>query len=305
MTMKNPANFKYSIACPTLGWMGYDVLQDPTAVLQAIKDAGYDGADLPVEGVDAERMRPILQAVGLEVPEIMGTWGYVHSREDRDLTSLDEQVRQRGIDYSRAAIDLAAELNAKFFNICAGQPPVPHVPFPQPPISTLRQNFSASLKAICNYAAERKITILLEPLNLYEAIPGVLTSVYDALGLIKELGVDNLGVQPDIFHMNISEVSVTDALRAAAACARVVHINETNHYQLGTGHADYPAIIGVLKDCGFNGYLTVYAPLVSQEVFCLKDRASDRPDLRAVLAEQLEFLKQIESAVDGRGGVGQ
>ncbi len=297
--MKTPTRFKYSIACPTLVWTGYDVVQEPEGVLQAIKDAGYDGADLPVEGVTAERMRPILQAVGLEVPEIMGTWGYVHSGEDRDLTSPDEQVRQRGIDYARTAIDLAVEFNAKFFNICAAQPPVPQVPFPRLPISTLRQNFGASLQVVCDYAAARKITILLEPLNLYEAIPGVLTSVYDALGYIEELGIDNLGVQPDIFHMNISEASVTDALRAAAACTRVVHINETNHYRLGAGHADYAAIIGVLKDCGFNGYMTVYAPLVSQEVLCQQGRAADRPDLRAILAEQLEYLKQIEATVEG------
>ena len=298
--MKASTRFKYSVACPTLGWTGYDVVQDPSGVLQAIKAAGYDGADLPVEGVSAERMRPILQAVGLEVPEIMGTWGYVHSREDRDLTSPDEQVRQRGIDYARAAIDLAVELNAKFFNICAAQPAVPQVPFPQAPVSTLRQNFSASLEVICKYAAAGNITILMEPLNLYEAIPGVLTSVYDALGFIKQLGVDNLGVQPDIFHMNISEASVTDALRAAAAYTGMVHMNETNHYQLGTGHADYPAIIRVLKDCRFNGYVTVYAPLVSEQVFRQKDQAADRPDLREVLAQQLELLKQIESEVDAQ-----
>ena len=106
--------FRYSVACPTLKWTGYDVRDNPREVLAAIKDAGYDGADLPVEGITAESIRPIVDSLGLEVPEIMGTWGYMHSGEDRDLASTDEQARQRGIAYSTAAIDLAVELEAKF-----------------------------------------------------------------------------------------------------------------------------------------------------------------------------------------------
>lgn len=290
--------FNYSVACPTLAWTGYDLVQDPRNVLQAIKDAGYDGADLPVEGVKVETVRPIVEAVGLEVPEVMGEWGFVHSGEDRDLTSLDQGVRQRGIDYSLTAIDLAVELKAEFFNICAAQPPVPQVPFPETPIATLWKNFSTSLKSICEYAASRNITVLLEPLNLYEAIPGVLTSVYDAIRLIDELGLDNLGVQPDVFHMNISEASITEALRAAGSRIGVVHMNETNHCRLGTGHADYPAIIRTLKDIGFDGYVTVYGPVVSQEVFHNKDQAADRPDLTTALSDQLQLLKRIEAEVD-------
>ncbi len=290
--------FRYSVACPTLRWTGYDVRENPAEVLGAIKGAGYDGADLPVEGIKAESIRPILASLGLEVPEIMGTWGYVHSREDRDLTSTDEQARQRGIEYSTAAIDLAVELGAKFFNICASQPPVPQVPFPETPIATLRRNFGESLRTICQYAAPRNVAILLEPLNLYEALPGVLTSVYDAIGLIDELGLENLGVQPDVFHMNISESSITDALRAAGKRIRVFHMNETNHYRLGTGHADYKAIIRTLKECGFAGYVTVYAPLISEDVFHKKGQSPDRPDLKTALGEQLRFLKEMESIVD-------
>ena len=295
--------FKYSVACPTLRWTGYDVRENPEEVLGAIKGAGYDGADLPVEGVKAESFRPIVDSLGLEVPEIMGTWGYVHSGVDRDLTSADEQARQRGIEYSKAAIELAVEMGAKFFNICASQPPVPQVPFPKTPVATLRQNFGESLRTVCEYAAPRNITILLEPLNLYEALPGVLTSVYDAIGLIDELGLDNLGVQPDVFHMNVSESSITSAVRAAGKRIRVFHMNETNHYRLGTGHADYKAIIRTLKEGGFDGYVTVYAPLISEDVFQKKGQSPDRPDLKTALGGQLRFLKEVENIVDAERAI--
>lgn len=286
--------FKYSLACPTLNWMGYDVVAEPEKVLEAIKAAGHDGADLPVEGIGADAIQPILQAVGLEVPEVMGSWGYVYSGEDRDLSSNHQVVRQRGIDYSKVAIELAAQLGAKYFNVCASQPAVPQIPFPTAPIDDLRQNFSESLKVICDHAAARNITILLEPLNHYEAIPGVLTTVYDAIRIVDQLGYDNLGIQPDVFHMNISEVSISDALRAAGKRTHVVHINETHHYRVGTGHADFKSIIRTLVQCGFDGYVTVYAPLISQKVF---QQRTSLPNLEKVLGEQLRYLKEIEELV--------
>ena len=72
--------FKYSVVCPTLEWMGYDVLEDPERILSAIKAAGYDGADMPA---DAERLKPkairqLVDSLGLEIPEVMGVWGAAH-----------------------------------------------------------------------------------------------------------------------------------------------------------------------------------------------------------------------------------
>ena len=296
-------SLRYSAVCPTLSWMGYSVVDEPESVLGAIKAAGFDGADLPAEIVDTEAIGQIVDSLGLEVPEIMGTWGYVHSGEFKDLSGLDEKARQRGIEYSKRAIDLAVELRAKFFNVCVSQPPVPEVPFPVAPIATLRQNFSKSLREICEYAAAGGISILLEPLNQYEAIPGVLTTVHDAIRVIDELGLDNLGVQPDVFHMNIAEASIPHALMAAGRRIKLVHMNETNHYRLGTGHADYKAIYRTLRECAFDGYVSVYLPYTSQEVFQKKAQATFRPDLEAVLTEQLRFLKEMQSAVDAESAI--
>ena len=41
----------------------------------------------------------------------------------------------------------------------------------RPPVATLRDNFRQSIREICAHAAPRG-TILLEPLNTYEGIPG-------------------------------------------------------------------------------------------------------------------------------------
>lgn len=119
--------------------------------------------------MDPKTLKPIADSLGLQVPEVLGAWAYFHAGENRDLAGLDEAARRTGIDYATRAIDLAAELGAQYFQVCAAQPPVPQVPFPEAPIPTLRKNFAEACREICAHAARRGITVLFEPLNLYEA----------------------------------------------------------------------------------------------------------------------------------------
>lgn len=149
------------------------------------------------------------------------------------------------------------------------------VPLPKQPVEELRANFVAAATEICEHAKPLGITVLMEPLNQYEAYPGVLTTLEEAVYVVEAVPCDNIGIQPDISHMSISESNIYDALRAAAPYIHVVHTNETNHRQLGTGHADYPEFFRMLKEINFNGYLTTYLPIVSQEVAELRQRSTE------------------------------
>ncbi len=291
--------FKYAAISGTFGRFGYDVLEAPEAALEAIRAAGYDGVDLPgdPQRIDVDALRKLIDSSGLEVNEVQAAWAFHHAGEDRDLAAGDEAGRRRGIEYGKQCVDLAADLGGRYVEICAPQTPVPQIPYPRMPLHTLRSNFLASAREITEYAAERDIGIVFEPLNRYESYPGVLTTVYDAINLINDLGLPNLGVQPDIYHMNVAEASITDALRAAGSHIRVMHMRETNDYFLGEGHADYHAIVKILKELDFQGYLSIYMPLTPPEL-SYRDPSVLKPDLLPVLERQLSFLKGIERAVD-------
>ena len=307
--------FKYTVVCDTLGFIGYDFHENPEEILQTIKDAGYDGADLPgnPDKGDPGELRKLADVIGIAIPEVLGAWAYFHGGEDRDLASGNPEARERGVTYAKRVLDYASVLGATYLEICAPQPPVFQYGFPEKPIKELRQNFIEALKEIAAHAEGCGVNILLEPLNCYEAFPGVLTTLQHAVSIIEESGMDNIGIQPDVYHMNISEASMTDALRAAGKYIRHVHANETNHYTIGTGHADYPGIIRALKDIGFDGYLAIYLPFVSQEAFRMpgagygssssSDSSASRPDLKEHLERPLKYLKQIESIVDLERGI--
>jgi D-psicose/D-tagatose/L-ribulose 3-epimerase len=301
--------FRYSVVCGTSAWMGYDFVEATPQILEAVREAGYEGADLPAdaERMDPTKLRRAVESLGLKVPAVMGVWGSAHSGEHHDLAGSSTEARRRAMDYSKRSIDLAAAVSARYFNICASQPAVPQVPFPDLPIEILRKNFRDSTFELCEYAAARDVYLVLEPLNMYEAYPGVLTTVGEAIRLIDELGIDRLGLQPDVFHMNIAEASIPDALRAAGNRIKHIHVNETNHYPVGSGHADHRSIIRTLKEIEFDGFLSVYMPYTTQDVFHLartsNGDSAPRPDVRSVMAEQLQFLKQIESTVDAEGEI--
>ena len=305
-------SFKYTVVCDTLSFVGHNILDETQEILQTIKEVGYDGADLPSnpDKMNANILRPIVESVGLEVPELLGAWAYFHGGEDRDMAGENEEARARGIDYAKKSIELCKAMGARFYQVCATQPPVYQYGFPRTPIPKMRKNFLRALEEIVTYGAQYNITILLEPLNGYEAYPGILTSVYEARDIIDELGFDNMGIQPDVHHMNISEGPMLKALRDVGPYIKHIHMNETNHYSLGSGHADYPGIIRVLKDIDYQGFLAFYMPMTTQEVFyltserCATSEASGvakeslRPELKPLLEMPLNYLKQIENTLD-------
>ncbi len=305
-------SFKYTLVCDTLPWVGYNVLEMPDEVLQAAKAAGYEGVDLPGDPtrMDGAEWRDRVAAAGLVVPEILGAWGYYHAGEERLLASPDETVRKRAVDYALATVDLAVDIGAQYMELCAAQPAVPQLPFPVEPIPALRKAFRQSIAEICAHAGEKGLTILLEPLNCYEGLPGVLTTLYEAINYCDELGFDNLGIQPDIYHMNIEEGSILDAVRAAGPRIKHFHLNETNHGFHGSGHGDYQGVMRILKAISYDGYLATYLPQINQEVlqsapgnptYATKPKSATdaaRPDLEAVLEQMLTFLKSVERALD-------
>ena len=299
--------FKYSAISDTFKRLGYDIAEDPRGVLEAVKAAGYDAIDLPGDAarIKGKGLRRLLGSIGLEVAEVQAAWAFHHAGESRDLASDDEETRQRGIHYGKECVELAADFGAQYVEICAVQTPVPQIPFPKLPLHTLRSNFLASTREICEYAAERNISILFEPLNRYEAYPGVMTSVFDAINLIDEIGLSNMGIQPDVYHMNIAEASITDALRAAGHRIKLMHMRETNDYFLGQGHADHYAIMKILREINFDSHISVYMPLVPRELSYRggSDRAESRPDLLTVLQRQLLYLKGIEQTLERRSSV--
>ena len=281
-------DMKYSIVLNTLntGDNGCSVWEHPHEVLQTIADAGYDGIDMDAEPdrIDRNRfneVRDLAFSMGLKVPALLGAWAPWHCGEERDLCSTDETVRMRGVEYSKRAIDLAAEFEQPpLFQLCAC-PIENEYPLSSTPIDTLRQQFVKSTTEIVEYAAPKGVDIAIEPINKFEGQAGFLNAIPEALSVVDEIAADNLGVQADFYHMNMADGNFLETLRLMEGKLMHVHLAESNRYILGTGHLDFAAILQTLKELNFTAYLSL-------------DSVPAKPDWKTVVEQGISYLKQME-----------
>lgn len=96
---------------------------------------------------------------------------------------------------------------------------------------------------------------LYEPLNRYET--NLLNRQADAASFLDEHGLGGgVRILADLFHMNIEEANLPDALRGIGRHLGHVHFADSNRRAIGFGHTDAFAVYGALREIGYSGYLS-------------------------------------------------
>ena len=96
--------------------------------------------------------------------------------------------------------------------------------------------------------------LLFEPLNRYET--NLLHRLGETVELLQTLKTKNVKILADLYHMNIEEVSLAEALRAAGQWIGHVHFADSNRQAIGFGHTPIGPILGALRAIGYQGYLS-------------------------------------------------
>ncbi|MBI3850957.1 MAG: sugar phosphate isomerase/epimerase [Verrucomicrobia bacterium] len=111
-----------------------------------------------------------------------------------------------------------------------------------------------ALEELAPQAQRHGVPLLFEPLNRYET--NVLNKVEDSLEFLEKLRTQNVMLLCDLFHMNIEEANVADALRRAGPRLGHVHFADSNRHAVGFGHTDVAAVAQALHDIQYTGYLS-------------------------------------------------
>jgi sugar phosphate isomerase/epimerase len=98
-------------------------------------------------------------------------------------------------------------------------------------------------------------SVLIEPLNRYES--RYLNTVADSAAIVSEANHPNAGLLLDVFHMSIEERSIPEAIIAAGALARHVHLADNNRLLPGLGDIDWPAVFTAFREIAFDGVLNL------------------------------------------------
>jgi D-psicose/D-tagatose/L-ribulose 3-epimerase len=178
----------------------------------------------------------------------------------RDLASPDPAARQAGIAYLRICVDVAMALGAKIVGgplygaplVFAGRAPAPT----DPDTHKRRVDWVVDgLRHAASYAADKGVTLAVEPLNRFET--DFANTTEHALEIVDAVASPALGAMLDTFHMNMEDRDIAASIRKAGR--RLVHFqaNENHRGFLGDGHIDWPSVARALVAIGYRGPITL------------------------------------------------
>ncbi|MFG2104568.1 Sugar phosphate isomerase/epimerase [Micromonospora echinaurantiaca] len=135
-----------------------------------------------------------------------------------------------------------------------------------------RQLLVDTLGELGEHARAEGVALFLEPLNRYE--DHMVNRLDEAVMLCAVVGLPSVRVVADTFHMNIEEDDVHRALRAAAPYLGHVQVSDSNRYQPGAGHLDWPALLRTLLEIDYRGWLALECRLRGDPVRALQQAAT-------------------------------
>lgn len=259
-----------------------------TSVFETVAGYGYDVIEVCVEDpsiLTAEALVEAAERTGLSVG-ICGAFG-----PSRDLSHEDASIREAGVDYVKACVDLAVAVRS------------PHVAGPMysatgktrmlSPTERQQQRLWAaeSIRQVADYAGERGVRLAVEPLNRFET--DLVNTVDQALELIDLIGRDNVGLLLDTFHMNIEEKHLGDAVRTTGSRLFHVQVSENDRGTPGSGHVPWQEFFDSLVDIGYDGQVVVesFLPTVTEIARAVSLWRPVASSMEALAVDGLDFLR--------------
>ncbi|CAK03095.1 putative isomerase (plasmid) [Rhizobium johnstonii 3841] len=170
--------------------------------IRVAKDAGFDAVECHWPYADlASEVKAALEQTGLKMLGLNTSRGSVSDGEN-GLSALPgrEEEARAAIDQ---AVQYATEISAGAIHVMAGNSSGPRA----------RSAFIENLAYACEKAGSN-ITILIEPLNHYNAPGYFLSTVEQAADIIREAARPNLKMMFDFYHVQIMGGDVTRRFEA-------------------------------------------------------------------------------------------
>ena len=258
------------------------------ALLARIREWGFDGVELflsPDEPADISAVGRTLDAMGLE-----RTTCSVLPRECH-LVSDQPEVRARGVEFLGRCVERTAQLGASL--MCGPLYAGLGVMTGRRRTEQEWQWAIEGLRPAAARARELGVTLCVEPLNRFETY--FLNTLEDASRLVRDIGAPNVRIHFDTFHANIEERQPAAAIREIASDLGHVHISENDRGVPGSGHVDWRGILSVLKEVGYDGWLTIESfaepePELASAASIWRDLA---PSGDVLASQGLSFIKNM------------
>lgn len=226
-------------------WRGID------SSIQKAASLGYHGVELALkcaEDVDPEQLRNSLDKYNLEVSCI--STGQVFAVSGLYFTHPDAKKRRDVVEVFKGLIDLAQNFG-KIINVGRTRGFISDNQTKE----EAEKLFIEIAREICDYAAPKGVEIIIEPVNRYEI--NFVNNLDEGAELLAKVERKNIGLMPDVFHMNIEDAQIGATLAKYANLVRYIHFADSNRLAPGQGHLDFDDVLNGLKQANFNGWISI------------------------------------------------
>ncbi|MCF7675574.1 MAG: sugar phosphate isomerase/epimerase [Akkermansiaceae bacterium] len=235
------------------------VFHEPLDVgFQKAADLGYDAVELFLPGPDAVPIAEITtlqEKHSLKIAAVGTGAGMV--KHGLSLTDPDPAQRAKALEFLLGMINFGGQLGAPAI-LGSMQGKWGGDVSREQALEWLAEALTEAGEA----AAKHEVPFIYEPLNRYET--NLINRLADGADWIDSANLSHIVLLADMFHMNIEEVDIAQAMHDGGRHLGHVHFADSNRRAMGFGHTDPAPVIRALHDIGYVGYL-------SAEVFPLPD----------------------------------
>lgn len=193
------------------------------------------------------------------------------------------------IDHLKAALNTAAEMGAEALtgvtfggtNERTGMPPTQEE----------YDNLSRAIGAAAQHAKTLGLQFGIEAVNRYEN--HLINSAEQAVELVERIGMDNIFVHLDTFHMNMEEKGLAAGIVAAGSHLKYMHMSESDRGTPGFGNIAWDELFGALSAIGFQGLLVLesFAALPPAVAGATSTWRAPAPSAHDVLDKGIPFIR--------------
>ncbi|WP_448524163.1 5-keto-L-gluconate epimerase [Pseudothermotoga sp.] len=214
------------------------------------KQIGYDAVEIAIRDpkvVDVKELKELLDELRMPVAAV--ATGQAYLADGLSITAQDVSVRNRAMERLKNHIDFASIFEAKvIIGLVRGKRQ-------KRALGEVLELFVENLRELADYAKEKHIELVIEPLNRYET--DFLNTLEEVKSVLESLNRKNVGILADTFHMNIEEASIEESITKCRKWIKHFHVADSNRWAPGAGHLNFDSILKTLHDIGYDGFVSV------------------------------------------------
>ena len=247
---------KYAICNETFGQMPLD------EALSMAAAAGYQGWEVApfmladhVDAFDQKQRRDYRQKVTDAGLRIIGLHWLLARTTGLHLTTADATVRRRTTEHFRKLAQLAGDLCGDTGGVMVlGSPGQRNRTEGQSTEQAMRRAAEV-IAGFTDVLEDQNVRLALEPLGPEEG--DFLNTADEAAQLMAMIDHPNVGLHLDVKAMSTEPDPITAVMQKHLPATFHFHANDPNRQGPGMGEVDFEPIIAVLKDSGYDRWVSV------------------------------------------------